>query len=151
MDSLSPFLPGFGSSCGVAGTFVLGCEHRRSLKLLIVPVCTPVVPDPPRRLSQQPWLPTGLGRETVRALDVGVAILARPRTDRRDCVGAERLVGPQQFVLKVPLRPLEGLHGVLDVLFFFIMPGALGSWMSIWISGKVNRYIKGSAILNRKL
>ncbi len=55
------------------------------------------------------------------------------------------------FVLKVQLRPVEGLHGVLDVLFFFIMPGALGSWMSIWISGKVIRYIKGSAFLNRKL
>jgi hypothetical protein len=55
------------------------------------------------------------------------------------------------FVLKVQLRPIQGLHGVLDVLFFFIMPGALGSWMSIWISGKVNRYIKGSAFLNRKL
>jgi hypothetical protein len=33
------------------------------------------------------------------------------------------------FVLKVQLKPLEGLHGVLNVLFFFIMPGALGSWM----------------------
>jgi hypothetical protein len=58
---------------GVAGTFVLGCEHRRSLKLLIVPVCMPVVPDPPRRLSQQPWLPTGFGRETVRALGSGAS------------------------------------------------------------------------------
>jgi hypothetical protein len=82
-----------GSSWGVAGTFVLGCEHRRSFKLLIVPVCMPVVPDPPRRLSQQPWLPIGFGRETVRAL----ANLARPRIDRRDRVGTERLVGPQHL------------------------------------------------------
>jgi hypothetical protein len=108
-------------------------------------------PGPTSPVKSTAMVANGFGRETVRALDVGVANLARPRTDRRDCVGTERLVGPQQFVLKVQLRPLEGLHGVLDVLFFFIMPGALGSWMSIWISGKVNRYIKGSAILNRKL
>jgi hypothetical protein len=47
------------------------------------------------------------------------------------------------FVLKIHLRPIEGLHGVFDVLFFFIAPGLLGSWMSVWIILKLIRYIKG--------
>lgn len=49
-----------------------------------------------------------------------------------------------RFVLKIQLRPIEGLHGVFDVLFFFIAPGLLGSWMSVWIICKLIRYIKGS-------
>jgi len=55
------------------------------------------------------------------------------------------------FVLKIQLRPVEGLHGFFEVIFFFIMPGVLGSWMSVWISGKAVRYIKDSAFLNRRL
>lgn len=55
-----------------------------------------------------------------------------------------------EFVLKIQLRPVEGLHGIFDVLFFFIAPGLLGSWMSVWIIRKVIRYIKSSAFLNQK-
>ena len=40
------------------------------------------------------------------------------------------------FVLKIQLRPVEGLHGAIEILFFFIIPGVMGSWAAIWIIGK---------------
>ena len=54
-------------------------------------------PGPTSPVKSTAMVANGFGRETVRALDVGVANLARPRIDRRDRVGTERLVGPQHL------------------------------------------------------
>ena len=54
-------------------------------------------PGPTSPVKSTAMVANGFGRETVGALDVGVANLARPRIDRRDRVGTERLVGPQHL------------------------------------------------------
>jgi hypothetical protein len=46
------------------------------------------------------------------------------------------------FVLKIQLGPVEGFHGVIEVLFFFITPGVMGSWAAVWIVGKALRLLK---------
>ena len=38
------------------------------------------------------------------------------------------------FVLKIALRPVEGVHGFFEVLFFFLLPGFAGAWLAIWLS-----------------
>ena len=37
------------------------------------------------------------------------------------------------FVLKLQLGPVEGLHGVFEVLFFFLLPGIAGAWLAVWL------------------
>ena len=44
-----------------------------------------------------------------------------------------------QFVLRIQLRPVEGIHGVFDVLFFFLTPGLLGAWAAVWIVSKIRQ------------
>jgi hypothetical protein len=46
------------------------------------------------------------------------------------------------FLLKMQLRPVEGLRGVIEVLFFFITPGVIGSWAAVWIVGRFIRLWK---------
>jgi hypothetical protein len=46
------------------------------------------------------------------------------------------------FLLKIQLRPVEGVRGIFEILFFFITPGVLGSWAAIWIVGKALRLWK---------
>jgi hypothetical protein len=36
------------------------------------------------------------------------------------------------FLLKMQLRPITGLHGVLDGLAFFVAPGLLGASAAVW-------------------
>jgi hypothetical protein len=49
------------------------------------------------------------------------------------------------FLLKIQLRPVEGLHGVIEILLFFVTPGILGSWAAAWIVGRAVRFWKRSA------
>jgi hypothetical protein len=40
------------------------------------------------------------------------------------------------FLLKIQLRPMTGLRGVLCGLAFFIAPGVLGSSVAVWVVNK---------------
>jgi len=47
-----------------------------------------------------------------------------------------------RFVLKIQLRPVEGVHGLFDVLFFFLAPGFFGSWAAVWTVEKIRQRLR---------
>jgi len=38
--------------------------------------------------------------------------------------------------LKIELKPIAGLRGVVDLVSFFVVPGVLGSLVAVWIANK---------------
>jgi hypothetical protein len=43
------------------------------------------------------------------------------------------------YILRIQLRPVTGIHGFFEVVFFYLAPGLAGSWIAVRVTHSLQR------------